>query len=112
MPKLIAQLLRCVLRVALPAHGRRRAAPPPSLPPVIIWAQPWHSPTPAHVLERTAPLRGEDVSLVRPYAPLDDTLILRAVAPLPSGWPEHQARAPQRAASEPLRGPAVGRCTA
>lgn len=44
---------------------------PPALPPVpqpsSTWGAAWTTPTPAHVRERHAPLRGEDVALVRPY---------------------------------------------
>ncbi|MGW4030927.1 hypothetical protein ACWEFL_16665 [Streptomyces sp. NPDC004838] len=45
----------------------------------MVRIEPWTTPLPAHVLERLVPLRGEDIPLVRPYAPLDDTLRLRAV---------------------------------
>ncbi|MEV3872440.1 hypothetical protein [Streptomyces sp. NPDC049906] len=47
------------------------------------WARPWTTPTPTHVHARHAPLRGEDIALVRPYVRLavaeDDTLRLRAL---------------------------------
>ncbi|MGW6459587.1 hypothetical protein ACWF94_27295, partial [Streptomyces sp. NPDC055078] len=36
----------------------------------------WLTPTPRHVLERQAPLRGEDTALVRPYALNETTLVL------------------------------------
>ncbi|WP_445394991.1 hypothetical protein ACSMX9_17270 [Streptomyces sp. LE64] len=53
------------------------------------WSRPWTTPVPAHVRARHAPLRGEDIALVRPYVRLaattvattsdDDTLRLRAL---------------------------------
>lgn len=38
---------------------------PPNPPPPHAWT--WTSPTPAHVRQRRAPLRGDDAALVRPY---------------------------------------------
>lgn len=43
------------------------APPPVPAPEPSPWRTPWTTPTPAHVRERYAPLRGEDVALVRPY---------------------------------------------
>ncbi|MGW3558186.1 hypothetical protein ACWDNT_12590 [Streptomyces sp. NPDC000963] len=31
------------------------------------WSRPWPTPAPEHVRARYAPLRGEDVALIRPY---------------------------------------------
>ncbi|MFC7975061.1 hypothetical protein ACFUT3_07460 [Streptomyces cinereoruber] len=47
----------------------RTEAPARSEEPVRVdpWSKPWPTPTPAHVRDRYAPLRGEDVSLTRPY---------------------------------------------
>lgn len=52
-----------------PSHVSAAAAQPPPLPlsPPSPWGAAWTTPTPAHVRERHAPLRGEDVALVRPY---------------------------------------------
>ncbi|MFF0445579.1 hypothetical protein ACFYT4_04005 [Streptomyces sp. NPDC004609] len=61
------------LNLVLPSRGRHRSAadrgpvPTPGPRPVGLWGQPWPTPTPAHVVERHTPLRGEDVRLVRPY---------------------------------------------
>ncbi|MGW4032847.1 hypothetical protein ACWEFL_26690 [Streptomyces sp. NPDC004838] len=52
----------------------------------------WTTPVPWHVSERHTPLRGEDTHLVRPYAPLDDTLRLRTVRPRPRRILVHMAR--------------------
>ncbi|MFF0445056.1 hypothetical protein ACFYT4_01325 [Streptomyces sp. NPDC004609] len=82
MPKPIARLLRRALKWALPAYGRHRATPAFTTPASpVAWTKPWTAPAPAHVIERTLPLRGEDIPLVRPYALLDDTLQLRTVLP-------------------------------
>lgn len=41
--------------------------PPRPLSPPSPWGAAWTTPTPAHVRQRYAPLRGEEVALVRPY---------------------------------------------
>ncbi|MGW6457129.1 hypothetical protein ACWF94_14610 [Streptomyces sp. NPDC055078] len=86
MRDVIARVLLWALERVLPAEeksvGRHRHAPPPAAPVewwADPWTEPWTTPTPAHVIERHAPLRGEDSRLVRPYALLDDTLRLRTV---------------------------------
>ncbi|MEW2034929.1 hypothetical protein AB0901_31060 [Streptomyces roseifaciens] len=66
-----------------PPPGRHSAryyqtdAPAPA--PVDPWSQPWTTPTPAHIIERHTPLRGEDVALARPYVLAEETLELRTV---------------------------------
>lgn len=86
MRDLIARALLWVLRILLPAHGRHSTTAPqphptPDPAPVSPWSSPWSTPTPAHVIERHTPLRGEDIALVRPYVPTGDydTLNLRLV---------------------------------
>ncbi|MGW4201720.1 hypothetical protein [Streptomyces sp. NPDC004726] len=75
----IACALKWALERALPGEGRRRVVP--RTVAGGAWARPWSTPVPGHVRERRTPLRGEDSRLVRPYAPLDDTLRLRPVRP-------------------------------
>ncbi|AZK94896.1 MULTISPECIES: hypothetical protein [Streptomyces] len=77
MPKHIVQLIHRALKTLFPAHGRHRQTPAPTRMPLTLWMTPWTTPTPAHVLERQRPFNGEDIPLVRPYAPLDTTLQLR-----------------------------------
>ncbi|GAB3951769.1 hypothetical protein [Streptomyces sparsus] len=97
MRDVIARALVWVLRMALPARGRHGAtpatvpAPSPEPAPTDSWSTPtprsrtapksrtaprsgptpWLTPTPAHVRALRAPLRGEDVVLVRPYVLAD-----------------------------------------
>ncbi|MFI6288437.1 hypothetical protein ACIBCM_27445 [Streptomyces sp. NPDC051018] len=75
------------LELVLPSRGRHRAAEAPDAGPagvpVGLWERPWPTPTPVHVIERHAPLRGEDVRLTRPYCLLDRTLRLKAVVRRP-----------------------------
>ncbi|MEV3871964.1 hypothetical protein [Streptomyces sp. NPDC049906] len=76
---------------ALPG-GRRAAGPRHARRPTFVddcgnpWSRPWTTPTPPHVHARYAPLRGEDIALVRPYVRAamlthadEDTLCLRAL---------------------------------
>ncbi|MFI6287966.1 hypothetical protein ACIBCM_25000 [Streptomyces sp. NPDC051018] len=78
MRTLITRALLWALERVLP---ERADVLPASPEPDDLWARPWTTPTPHHVRERHTPLRGEDTLLVRPYAPLDDTLRLTAVRP-------------------------------
>ncbi len=71
----IARICGWVLSLLIPSTrrpkpGRHTAAyladqPTPATPGP--WGTPWTTPTPAHVIQRHTPLRGEDVPLVRPY---------------------------------------------
>jgi hypothetical protein len=82
MRNAIARTLVRVLERLLPARGVHAASPEPAEIRANPWARPWTTPLPAHVIERHTPLRGEDIRLVRPYAPLDETLRL-CVSALP-----------------------------
>lgn len=67
---LVRMLALFIPSVRRPEPGRHTAAyladqPAPADPGP--WGIPWTTPTPAHVIERHTPLRGEDVQLVRPY---------------------------------------------
>ncbi|MGW4033364.1 hypothetical protein ACWEFL_29395 [Streptomyces sp. NPDC004838] len=75
MRTLISHVLMWALERVLPAHGRHSDTDGPR--PPEPWERAWTTPVPRHVTERHTPLRGEDTHLVRPYAPLDDTLRLR-----------------------------------
>ncbi|MGW4722323.1 hypothetical protein [Streptomyces sp. NPDC004291] len=52
-----------------------RAEPVRTEEPVRVepWSRPWPTPAPAHVRDLYAPLRGEDVSLTRPYCRVGST---------------------------------------
>ncbi|MGW9448299.1 hypothetical protein [Streptomyces sp. NPDC055632] len=72
----IARALSWVLALLVPRRlGRHSAAfladrvEPVRDEPVRTdpWSKPWPTPAPEHVRARYAPLRGEDVALIRPY---------------------------------------------
>ncbi|MDK1472252.1 hypothetical protein QNO07_02220 [Streptomyces sp. 549] len=77
MRDVIARALVWVLRMVLPVRGRHGArpvtepAPSPDPAPtrsgLTSTSAQWLTPTPEHVRALRAPLRGEDVVLVRPY---------------------------------------------
>ncbi|MGW6389505.1 hypothetical protein ACWFR1_03160 [Streptomyces sp. NPDC055103] len=79
----IARTLSWVLSVLAPRRpGRHSAAfldDQAERLPVAPWTKPWPTPTPEHVRALYTPLRGEDVSLIRPYCRMDDTMELRVV---------------------------------
>ncbi|RSS53175.1 hypothetical protein [Streptomyces sp. WAC01280] len=79
----ISRALSWVLSVLAPRRpGRHSAAfldDQAEPTPVASWTKPWPTPTPEHVRALYTPLRGEEVSLIRPYCRMDDTLELRAI---------------------------------
>ncbi|MFB7027614.1 MULTISPECIES: hypothetical protein [unclassified Streptomyces] len=80
----IARALSWALTLLVPHRPGRhsaafladRAEPVRAEEPVRVdpWSKPWPTPpAPAHVRDLYAPLRGEDVSLTRPYCRIDST---------------------------------------
>ncbi|KOT56182.1 hypothetical protein ADK43_23950 [Streptomyces rimosus subsp. rimosus] len=75
MRDLIARALVRVFALFIPSarrpepgrHSAAYLADQPAPAESGPWGTPWTTPTPAHVIERHTPLRGEDVPLVRPY---------------------------------------------
>lgn len=81
----IAHALTYLLRLVLPGKGRHSApdagtpVPSASEPAPNPWARPWPTATPKHVIDRHAPLRGEDLSCARPYVGIDTPMKLRQI---------------------------------
>ncbi|MDT3395604.1 hypothetical protein RKE29_02880 [Streptomyces sp. B1866] len=64
---LVAWLRSLFTRPQHPSAGQRTTPTRPGPAPVSVWATPWPTPVPAHVLDRHRTVSGDDVSLVRPY---------------------------------------------
>ncbi|MFE4610025.1 hypothetical protein ACFRK5_17000 [Streptomyces niveus] len=82
MRDLIARALTWMLRLLLPAQGRHSAtATPPTPEPAHVnpWDTPWPTPTPKRVDDLYAPLDGEEIRLVRPYALTEFTMKLGVI---------------------------------
>ncbi|MEU8619965.1 hypothetical protein [Streptomyces sp. NPDC048623] len=75
-------VLWCALALKPSRPGRHSAAflaDPAEPAPANPWSKPWPTPTPEHVRALYRPLRGEDVTLTRPYCRMDDTLELGVI---------------------------------